>query len=51
MSLILVSLDGSGIGTRCPSRQLLAEMNSLILVGLEVLVVESRCLGEENKLT
>ena len=51
LSPILVGLDGTGVGSRCPSRWLLVEMNSPILVGLEVLGVESHCLGEENELT
>ena len=51
LSLILVGLDGTGVGSRCSLRRLLVEMNSPILVGLDLLGVGSRCLGEENKLT
>jgi hypothetical protein len=48
MSPILVGLDGTGVGSRCPLRRLLVEINSPILVGLEFLGVGSRCLGEKN---
>ena len=51
MSLILVGLDGTGIGSRCPLRPLLVDTNSPILVGLEVLGIRSHCLGDENYLT
>ena len=51
MSSILVGLNGTGIGSHCPLRRLLVEMNSPIPIGLEVLGVGSRCLGEENQLT
>ena len=33
---ILVGLDGSSVGTRCPTEGWLKEMNSPILVGLDV---------------
>jgi len=50
-SLILVGLDGSGVGTCCPTQGWLAEMNSLSLVGLDVFDGGTRCPGEENKVT
>jgi hypothetical protein len=48
LSPILVGLDGTGVGSRCPLRRLLVETNSPILVGLEGLGIGSRCLEEEN---
>jgi hypothetical protein len=48
LSLILVILDGTGVGSHCPLRRLLVETNSPILVDLDILGKGSRCLEEEN---
>ena len=48
---ILVSLEGSAMGTHCPTQGWLEEMNSQIHVGLDVLGVGMHCLEEENDVT
>jgi len=50
-SPVLVGLDGSGVGMRCPTQGWLVEMNSPILVGLDVLDIGMHYFGEENELT